>query len=248
MKVTIITAVLNCVDYIEECMTSVQKQDYGNIEHIIIDGGSVDGTLEVIKRHKNCSTFVLSECDGGIYEALNKGLVLGTGALFGILNADDRLASPDVLSAVADRIKIGDCDAVYGHLDFVSRDRKSILVRKWISKPYSRSGLENGWMPPHPAFYVKRTALVGGISYSLNYGSCGDYDFMLRLLYKNRIKAVCIDKLMIYMRTGGISNGSLRNILMSGIYDYRSLVENQIPGPLRAVILKKIRKVAQFRL
>lgn len=248
MKVTIITAVLNCVDYIGECMSSVQNQDYRNLEHIIIDGGSVDGTLEMIKRYKNCSTFVLSECDRGMYEALNKGLALGTGDLFGILNADDRLAGPDVLTAVTDRIKIGDCDAVYGHLDFVSRDKKGMLVRKWISKPYSRSGLENGWMPPHPAFYVKRTALSGKISYSLDYGSCGDYDFMLRLLYKDRIKAVYIDKLLVCMRTGGMSNRSLRNILMAGIYDYRSLVENKIPSPLRAVILKKIRKVAQFRL
>jgi hypothetical protein len=177
---------------------------------------------------------------------LNKGLVLATGDLLGVLNADDRLASPDVISVIADRIKTDDCDAVYGHLNFVSRDRKGILIRKWISKPYSRRGLENGWMPPHPAFYVKKTALAGSIYYSRDYGSCGDYDFMLRLLYKNRIKAVCIDKLLVYMRIGGISNGSLRNILMAGIYDYRSLVENRIPNPLCAVVLKKLRKVRQL--
>jgi glycosyltransferase involved in cell wall biosynthesis len=248
MKVTIITAVLNCVGYIEECIISVQSQDYKNLEHIIIDGGSVDGTLDVIRKYRDCTTFVLSEADYGMYDALNKGIAIAKGDILGILSADDWLAGNDVLSAIVDRIKIGDCDAVYGHLDFVSRNGKGILRRKWRSKPYLRRCLENGWMPPHPTFYVKKSALENDTFYSLNYGTCGDYDFILNLLYKKQIRAVCIDKIMVYMRAGGMSNGPLLNIFLSWIHDYRTLADHQIPRPLRAVFLKKMRKLKQFRL
>jgi glycosyltransferase involved in cell wall biosynthesis len=248
MKVTIITAVLNCAEYIEDCMTSVQSQGYKNLEHIIIDGGSVDGTLDVIEKHKNCTTFVLSEADFGMYDALNKGITIARGEILGILSADDRLAGDDVLSAVVDRIKVGDCDAVYGHLNYVSRDGRGVIRRKWKSKPYFRRSLENGWMPPHPTFYVKKSALEGNTFYALNYGTCGDYDFMLNLLYSKRIKAVCVDKILVYMREGGMSNGPLLNIFMSWVHDYRILANHQIPGPLRAVFLKKIRKLKQFRI
>ena len=247
MKVTIITAVLNCVGYIEDCMISVQSQGYKNLEHIIIDGGSVDGTLDVIEKYKDCTTFVLSEADFGMYDALNKGIAIANGEILGILSADDRLAGDDVLSAVVDRIKIGDCAAVYGHLNYVSRDGRGVIRRKWKSKPYFRRCLENGWMPPHPTFYVKKSALEGNTFYALNYGTCGDYDFILNLLYRKQIEAVCIDKTLVYMRRGGMSNGPLLNVLMSWVHDYRILSDHQIPRPLCAVVFKKIRKVVQFR-
>jgi glycosyltransferase involved in cell wall biosynthesis len=248
MKVTIITAVLNCVGYIADCIISVQSQGYKNLEHIIIDGGSVDGTLDVIEKHKDRTTFVLSEADFGMYDALNKGIAIAKGDILGILSADDRLAGNDVLSAIVDRIKIGDCDAVYGHLNFVSRDGRDIITRKWKSRPYFRSCLENGWMPPHPTLYVKKSALNSNTFYPLNYGTCGDYDFILNLLYSKQIRAVCIDKIMVYMREGGMSNGPLGNIFMSWVHDYRILADHQIPGPFRAVFLKKIRKLKQFRI
>jgi len=248
MKVTIITAVLNCVGYIEDCMISVQSQGYRNLEHIIIDGGSVDGTLDVIEKHKDCRTFVLSEADLGMYDALNKGIAIAEGDILGILSADDKLADDNVLSAIADRIKIGDCDAVYGHLNYVSRDGRGVIRRKWKSKPYFRSCLENGWMPPHPTFYVKKSALEGNTFFALNYGTCGDYDFILNLLYRKQIEAVCIDKTLVYMRRGGMSNGPLLNVLMSWVHDYRILSDHQIPRPLCAVFLKKIRKLKQFRI
>jgi len=248
MKVTIITAVLNCVGYIEDCMISVQSQGYKNLEHIIIDGGSVDGTLDVIEKHKDFTTFLLSEADFGIYDALNKGIAIARGDILGILSADDRLAGNDVLSAIVDRIKSGDCDAVYGHLDFVPRDGRGIIRRKWKSRPYFRSCLENGWMPPHPTFYVKKSALDGDTFYALNYGTCGDYDFILNLLYRKQIKAVCIDKIMVHMRKGGMSNGPLLNVFMSWVYDYRILANHEVPAPLCAVLQKKIRKLRQFRI
>ena len=248
MKVTIITAVLNCVGYIEDCMVSVQGQGHKNLEHIIIDGGSVDGTLDVIEKHRDCTTFVLSEADLGVYDALNKGIAIANGDILGILSADDRLAGNDVLSAIVDRIKFGDCDAVYGHLDFVSREGTGIIRRKWKSRPYFRNCLENGWMPPHPTLYVKRSVLDSDTFYALNYGTCGDYDFILNLLYRKQIRAVFIDKIMVYMRKGGMSNGPLLNVFMSWVHDYRILADHQIPGPLRAVFLKKIRKLKQFRI
>lgn len=248
MKVTIVTAVLNCVNYIGGCLTSVRNQDYKNLEHIIIDGGSTDGTLALLENYKGHPIYVLSERDNGVYDALNKGIAIANGDLIGVLSADDWLASRDVISAIVHCAESSSCHAVYGHLNFIARNRKGLLSRKWNSQPYSRRCLENGWMPPHPAFYVKKSALGSDTPYSMKYGTCGDYDFILHLLYRKRIEAVFIDKLIVCMRAGGMSNGPLLNIFMAWVHDYRILADHQIPKPLWAVFRKKIQKLKQFRI
>ncbi|MES2455206.1 MAG: glycosyltransferase family 2 protein [Bacteroidota bacterium] len=245
MRVTIITAVLNNVSYIQECMTSVSEQGHMDLEHIIVDGGSNDGTQDVVETHKTHHTRFVSEADLGVYDALNKGISMATGELIGVLGADDLLADDTVISHMVEYVEKYHCDAVYGHLNFVSRNNKGKIVRKWRSSQYSPGSLEKGWMPPHPAFYVKKSVLTG-IVYSQGFGSCGDYDFLLRILYRNRIKAIFVNKLVVCMRTGGMSNGSVSNRIGALINDYKILVHHRIPNPLLVVFMKKIVKLKQY--
>jgi len=247
MKVSIITAVLNCAEYIEQCICSVKDQDYGKIEHIIIDGGSNDGTLAIIEKYKAYIDYVVSEEDKGLYDALNKGLAISTGDLIGCLNADDLLASEDVISSIVREFNLNTFDAIYGNLDVVSRTDLKRVTRRWRSKQYKLKSIEFGWMPAHPTFFIKREVFWSTTPYSLEYGTCGDYDFMLHLLYRMKIKAVFLDCLIVLMRRGGMSNGSCTNLLKSFLYDYKILVKNDVPQPLLAMILKKIRKLGQFR-
>jgi len=245
MRVTIITAVLNNVSYIQECMNSVSRQGHKDLEHIIVDGGSKDGTQAVVETHKTYHTRFVSESDLGVYDALNKGMSMATGDFIGVLGADDLLADDMVISYLAEYVETYHCDAVYGNLDFVSRNDRRKIVRKWRSNQYRRDSLEKGWMPPHPTFYVKKSMLTG-VVYSQGFGSCGDYDFLLRILYQNQIKALFVDKLIVCMRDGGMSNGSVSNRIGALINDYRILVHHRIPNPLWVVFMKKVVKLKQF--
>lgn len=246
MKVSIVTVVFNCFDFIEPCIESVLSQDYPDIEYIIIDGGSVDGTVSVIKKYADRIDCFVSDSDMGMYDALNKGIDMTTGDLVGILNADDRLASVDIISSVVNCFKEKDCEAVYGNIKFIERNEGFLITREWTSSPYCISDLLYGWMPPHPTLYVKRNVLLTAGRYSLKFGTCADYDMILRLLYKNKVKAIFLDKLMVVMRKGGMSNGSIRKVVLAIINDYRILVHHDIPNPLIALLLKKARKINQF--
>ncbi|TCD00806.1 glycosyltransferase family 2 protein [Pedobacter psychroterrae] len=246
MKVSIVTVVFNCFRFIGPCIESVVSQDYLDIEYIMVDGGSVDGTISVIKKYMDNIDHFISDQDLGMYDALNKGIGMATGDLVGILNADDRLASVDVISSVVDCFRNMGCEAVYGNLKFIKRGKDCSITRNWKSKPYTPNDFLYGWMPPHPTLYIERSVLYTAGRYSLKFGTCADYDMILRLLYKNRVNAVFLDKLMVIMRKGGMSNGSVKKIVSAIINDYRVLVHNEIPNPLIALMLKKVRKLNQF--
>lgn len=247
MKVTIITAVLNCAPYIEQCICSVKHQDYGKIEYIIVDGGSNDGTLAIIEKYQACIDHFISEADRGLYDALNKGMAIATGDVIGCLNADDLLAGHDVISSIVREFTSSAIDAVYGNLNIVSRTDIQKITRRWRSRQYKLSSIELGWMPAHPTFFIRKEVFPLVDPYSMDYGTCGDYDFILFLLYRMKIKAVFVDRLIVLMRQGGMSNNSCMNFLKSFFYDYRILVKNKVPMPLLAVFLKKARKLRQFR-
>jgi len=246
MKVSIVTVVFNCFGFIKPCIESVVSQDYPDIEYIMIDGGSVDGTVSVIKKYINNIDYFISDQDLGMYDALNKGIGMATGDLIGVLNADDCLASVDVISSVVNCFKDKGCDAVYGNLKFIKRSKDCSTTREWKSRPYNLNDFLYGWMPPHPTLYIKRNILFTAGRYSLKFGTCADYDMILRLLYKNRVNAVFLDKLMVIMRKGGMSNGSVKKITSALVNDYRILVHNEIPNPFIALMLKKVRKLNQF--
>ena len=246
MKVSIVTVVFNCEDFIESCITSVFSQNYVDIEYIVIDGGSVDRTLPIIKKYLDRIDFFDTGRDLGLYDALNKGIGIATGDLIGLLNADDCLADVQVISEIVRCFKENNCEAVYGNLKFVKRDKPYLVTRNWQSSSYNFHALRYGWMPPHPTLYVKRTVLSTAGRYSLEFGTCGDYDMILRLFYKKKVKAVFLNRLIVIMRKGGMSNGSFKKTLAATINDYRILVHNEIPNPLFALFLKKLRKLPQF--
>ncbi|MEE1945117.1 glycosyltransferase family 2 protein [Pedobacter sp. KR3-3] len=247
MKVSIITVVYNGEKYIDDCLSSVMAQDYGNIEYIVIDGGSTDQTLTIIDRYRDRIAQLVSEKDKGMYDALNKGISLATGEVLGILNADDMLASPQVISKMVERLVVADADGVYGNLNYIHPETGKI-IRKWISKPFTKRAIELGWMPAHPTLYLKRELFERYGNYSLNFGTAADYELMLRFLYRYQVKAVFLDELMVNMRVGGMSNASMKHRYHALVNDYRALKANQVPISLLTLAFKKLSKISQFLL
>lgn len=242
------TVVFNCFNFIADCIESVIAQDYADLEHIIVDGGSTDGTVSIIKRYQYHTAYFISEPDKGMYDALNKGIAVATGDIIGTLNADDWLAGNDVVSSVVAGFVKNNCDAVYGNINFIARQDPGRITRRWKSKPYSSINLEYGWMPAHPTLYMKRELYLCKGLYSLDFGTCADYELILRFLYKSDASAVFLNKLMVVMRNKGMSNGSFAKIFAALLNDYHALVCNKLPNPLLVLFLKKIRKVPQFLL
>ena len=246
MKVTIITVVYNAEKHLRDCIESVLAQNYPNIEYILIDGNSTDATFQIAQEYKDRIAVLISEKDRGMYDALNKGIALATGEVIGILNADDLLADENVIAQVAALFQQRKVEAVYGDLDYVAPDDIAKVQRKWRAMEVKPRDLALGWMPAHPTLYIKASLFKQFGSYKLNYGSAADYELMLRYLYKHRITTAHLPKLMVKMRNGGMSNQSLKHRYAAFLNDYSALKHNNIPLPIFALLLKKLRKVKQF--
>ncbi|KLT66610.1 glycosyltransferase family 2 protein [Pedobacter sp. BMA] len=245
MKISLITVVYNGEAYLEDCFQSVFAQTHPDVEYIVIDGGSTDGTLKIIDQHKNQISYFVSESDRGLYDAINKGIAKSTGDIVGILNADDTLAGPEILAQVAEAFNAEEIDALYGDLHYVHPSSGKI-IRKWKSKQATSSDLEKGWMPAHPTLYLKRTLFEKHGNYSLDLGTAADYELILRFLYKNNLKAHYLPQLMVNMRIGGVSNGSIKSLFNALLDDYKAMKRNGLPNPVFALVLKKLSKLKQF--
>jgi len=246
MKVSIITAVYNGVETIEGCIKSVVGQNYPDIEHIIIDGGSTDGTLDVIKKYGDSIAKVISEPDSGIYDAMNKGIKLATGDVIGFLNSDDFYASNEVLEKVADVFRKYDVDSCYGDLVYVDKNITTKVIRYWKSGEYKMDLFRYGWMPPHPTFFARKMIYDKFGCFNTNFKIASDYELMLRFLERYKISVMYIPEVLVKMRLGGKSNRSIKNIFFQSLEDYRAWTINGLKGRLRAVLLKKLRKTLQF--
>jgi glycosyltransferase involved in cell wall biosynthesis len=243
-KISLITVVFNAQNTIEKCLNSVMRQKFNNIQYIVIDGGSTDNTVNIINKYRQNIDVFVSETDNGIYDAMNKGIALATGDIIGTLNADDYLADDEVLSDVAEAFASHKISILYGDLDFIDPNGK--VVRKWRSGRY-RSGMFNrGWMPPHPTFYCKRELFEKLGSYKLDYGSAADYELMLRYIHAYKINAHYLNKVIIKMFIGGVSNKSISNRVKALRFDLKAMQNNGIRFPLITVMLKPLRKIAQF--
>ncbi len=245
MKITIITVTLNNETTVADTLRSVKCQTYGDIEHIVVDGASTDETLRQVSVHGQRVSTVLSEPDAGIYDAMNKGARLASGDLVGFLNADDMLAFPGAITAIAEAAREPRIDAVFGDLLYVNRLNTGRVVRRWRGSEYSLQRLHWGWMPSHPTFYVRRTQLLqlGGFDLSLKIAA--DYEFMLRYLNRPKIHAKYIPEVLVRMRSGGASNRSLKAMLTKSREDLAALRRNNVGGAL-ALVCKNVRKVSQF--
>ena len=246
MKISIITATLNNRGTIEDCLNSIHNQSYKDIEHIVIDGGSTDGTLDLLSKYKNSITIQVSEPDKGIYYALNKGLKLAKGDIIGFLHADDMFADNDVIDTVVSNMERLNVDSCYGDLIYVGKKNTEKTVRYWKSCPYEKGLFEKGWMPPHPTFFVKKEMYVKYGMFDTDFKIAADYELMLRFLERHQITTLYIPSVLVKMRTGGTSNRSLRNILLKSKEDYRARKKNNVNNALSTVLLKNLSKIPQF--
>ncbi len=246
MKVSIITVTYNCVNFIESCILSIKNQSYKNIEHIIVDGGSNDGTVEIIKKHeKNISRWI-SEKDNGLYFALNKGIDFCSGEIIGILHADDFYAYPEVIEDVVNIFTNTASDAVYGDLKYVDSKNTKKITRVWKAGNYRLKSFEYGWMPPHPAFFVKRDIYLKYGKFNTTLQNSADYELMLRFLYKHQIKASYLPKTLVNMRIGGISNKNIRSRINANVEDRKAWKINGLKPKFYTLWLKPLRKIKQF--
>lgn len=245
MKVSIITAVYNARETVGEAIESILAQSYPNIELVVIDGASTDGTVDVLERYRDKIASFVSEKDDGIYDALNKGVARASGDVVGFLHADDMLASTEAVKRIADAFADPAVDAAYGDLVYVNKLDCDKVIRYWRAGEYSRSRLKAGWMPPHPTFYVRRSVYeeMGGFDASLRVAA--DYDCMLRFLWQGRIACRYVPEVLVRMRVGGASNRSVANILRKSAEDYRAIRRNKVGG-LGTLLWKNVSKLPQF--
>jgi len=246
MKVSIITVCFNSDSTIEHTLQSVFSQDYSNIELIVIDGASTDGTLEIIDKYRDQIGSFVSEQDNGIYNALNKGIKLASGDIIGLLNSDDFYANEKVISSVVDSFRSSGIDAVYGDLDYVGRIDTSRIIRKWRSIEYMKGLFLRGWMPPHPTFFVKRDVYerLGVFNESLSLSA--DYELMLRFIHKHGIELKYIPKVLVKMRVGGKGNMNLMQRLKANIQDRKAWKINGLKPGIFTILIKPLRKIRQF--
>lgn len=290
MKFSIITATYNSIDTIEQCLNSVASQSHAQIEHIIIDGGSKDGTWERIQnsslkfkfKFKDQSSSlslnvkgeegrgekrvvrnerqekrnerqdieykIVSEADQGIYDALNKGINLASGDVIGLLHSDDVYFDENVIAKTAAIFEKEKIDSVYGDLIYVDKKNPDKVLRYWKSGELKNSSIKNGWMPPHPAFFVKREIYQKYGLFDLSYKIASDYDLILRFLGKQRISTAYLPEVLVKMKIGGKSNKNLKNIMQKSCEDYRALKKNELPHPLSILVKKNISKLPQLFL
>lgn len=245
MRLSIITAVYNREATIAQAIASVRAQTYPDVEHLVIDGASGDGTLAAIETARHERMRIISEPDAGIYDALNKGIARASGDIVGLMHSDDFFSHEGVLEKVAAAFDTPGVLAVYGDLDYVAAADVARVIRRWRSGSYSTEKLRRGWMPPHPALFLRREVFERHGVYDTSYRIAADYDAILRYFSREDLRPVYIPEVLVKMRLGGESNRSLRKILRKSREDYRALRTNGVGG-FRTLAMKNLSKIGQF--
>ncbi|OPX40858.1 MAG: glycosyl transferase [Desulfobacteraceae bacterium 4484_190.3] len=247
MKISIITAVRNGVSSIGDCIESVQNQTYP-VEHIIIDGGSTDGTIEIVNKYRDRISKFISEQDKGIYDGMNKGIKIATGDIIGILNSDDVYADETVIEEVVKAMEGKNADVCWGDLVYVKKNDTDNIVRYWKSSAYKSGRFKRGWMPPHPTFFVRKSVYEKYGYFNLDFPIAADYEIMLRFLERYKISSYYIPKFLVKMRAGGRSNKSLLNIIRANIQCYKAWEVNGLSVNPLVFLIKPASKTFQFSI
>lgn len=247
MKISIVTACYNSASTIRDTLRTIQMQTHKDIEHIVIDGGSTDGTLEILEQNKQHIAYLTSEPDNGLYDAMNKGITKATGDVIGLLNSDDLFANQHVLMNVNNALTDERIDACYGDLVYVNNGDINQVARYWKSCAYDASLFSKGWVPAHPTFYVRRAIHEKhSMLFNLDYKLAADYDVLLRLLYVHNIKTTYIPDVMVKMRLGGATNKSLKNIINQNKEIMRILQNNNCAySPIKLMCHKLTNRIEQ---
>lgn len=246
MKISVITVARNSADTIADTLDSVTAQSHPNVEHIVIDGASTDGTLGIVQRQGGRVAKVLSEPDGGIYDAMNKGLALATGDILGFLNADDVYADASVLAQVADVMSNPEVDACYADLVYVKRHDLNHVVRYWKSRPYTEGLFEKGWMPAHPTFFARHAIYQRFGGFDTNFSIVSDFELTLRFLRMHHIRSVHVPRIWVHMRLGGLSNRSPSNVIRGNIEAWRACKKHSLPVGRFFILTKILSRIPQF--
>ncbi len=245
IKISIITSVYNRKNEIQDSIKSFASQTYKNNEYIVVDANSTDGTKEILLKNKKLFSKFISENDSGVYDGLNKGFKLAKGDVVGLLHSDDLYANHNVLKKVSQIFSDSDVDIVYGDLVYVAKDNPKKVIRKWTAGRFNLDKLKSGWMPPHPTFFIRRRLLSKIGFLDTRYKIAADYDFMLRALTQENVNVVYLPEVLIKMRVGGMSNRSLKNILLKSYEDYQIIRRHKIGG-IGTLLCKNLSKISQF--
>tara|TARA_B100000686_G_scaffold345249_1_gene429481 strand:+ start:9299 stop:10030 length:732 start_codon:yes stop_codon:yes gene_type:complete len=242
MKISIITISYNSASTIRSTLNSVINQTYKNVEHIVVDGGSIDNTIEICNNYPHISK-IISEKDKGVYDAFNKGLSMSTGEIIGFLNSDDIFDNNDTLRIIVDEFN-KDIDAVFGNLKYYNKKGK--VVRVWKANEYKKNSFQKGWMPPHPTFYCKKVIYDKYGNYDDSFKIAGDFELMLRLIEVYNIKTSFINNNLIRMKTGGISNSGVGSKVIILKEQFRAFRINKISINRLLYIISKLKKIKEF--
>ncbi len=238
MKISIITVAYNSADTIAETMDSVAKQTYADLEHLVVDGASKDDTVKIAQAHSTSCTRITSEPDKGIYDAMNKGLAHATGDIVCFLNADDAYADPEVLSRVAHEMQQHGLDALFGDVVFFNPGAPERNVRRYRSDRFCPDRLAYGWMPAHPALFMRRSIYQELGGFRTHFRIAGDFDFVVRAFAPGQLRYRYLPLIMVRMQSGGVSNAGLRSKWLLNQEVLRSCRENGIRTNIFKILSK----------
>jgi glycosyltransferase involved in cell wall biosynthesis len=246
MKISIITVCYNSESTIRDAIASVLGQDYPDVEYIIVDGNSKDGTVEIIKSFDKQISHWISEPDQGIYDAMNKGIALATGDVVGILNSDDFYFDNNILSKVVEAFRDERIDSVFGDLVFVHPDNLDKVVRTYSSKDWHPDKFARGYMPAHPTFFVRRKYYEQHGRFKTDYKIAADYEMLIRLLYVHKLKYKYLPLTMVKMRKGGVSSNGIKSTIVLNDEIIRGCRENGIRTNVFKIYPKYLTKLFEL--
>jgi len=244
--VSVITPSFNSAAYISDCVTSVKRQDYRPIQHILADGESTDKTTELAKAASSGEIQIYSERDEGIYDAFNKGISRANGEIIGLLNSDDFYPHDGVIRRVVDEFQNKSVDIVYGDLLYVSQSDTKKITRRYSSKKFSPLGLSYGWIPAHPTVFVRRTVYENFGLFDKTFKIAGDFEFLARIFSKIEIKYSYIPEVLVHMREGGVSNVSLRSRWKTNQEILRACRQLGLPTNTLKLSLRYFSKLSEY--
>lgn len=246
MKISVITVCYNSARTLERTLQSVAEQDWSNVEHIVIDGGSSDGSADILATARSRLAHVVSEPDHGIYDAMNKGLTHAKGDIICFLNADDYYACPQVLSLVATKMQTQNLDALMGDVGFFHEKSPQRLFRRYCSDRFTPERLAWGWMPAHPALFLRKSVVQRVGRFRTDYRIAGDFEFIVRAFHGHALRYEHVPEILVHMQTGGASTGGWRSKVVLNQEVLRACRENGLQTHMLKILSKYPAKLLEI--